>query len=324
MVADLVTFLGGDTAPLERDLERGHAARRRPPSTSSGPASLRDKLEAVRAADAVRQMELDRPEDLDVLGLAEDELEAAVQVFHVRSGRVVGRSALFVDKVEDLTPDELVERLLVDVYADAGIGGAPPGPGPDHARRPRRGLRVPGGRAGAARWSSGCRCAARSGPCSRPCERNAGEAFVRHRLQRTSDHNSRARALEALQRELGLPDAPLRIECYDMSHLQGTDYVGSMVVFEDGLPKKSDYRHFKVATVRRQRRLRGHGGGADPPADRPARGGARPGPGPATSRRGGAGPRHAGDSPTRPSCCWSTAGLGQLHVGDAGARARWG
>jgi excinuclease ABC subunit C len=80
-------------------------------------------------------------------------------------------------------------------------------------------------------------------------EHNARESFVRHRLQRTSDHNSRARALEALQHELDLPDAPLRIECYDMSHLQGTDYVGSMVVFEDGLPKKSEYRHFRVATV---------------------------------------------------------------------------
>jgi excinuclease ABC subunit C len=80
-------------------------------------------------------------------------------------------------------------------------------------------------------------------------EHNAGESFVRHRLHRTADHNSRARALESLQRELALPDAPLRIECYDMSHLQGTDYVGSMVVFEDGLPKKGDYRHFRVATV---------------------------------------------------------------------------
>ncbi len=80
-------------------------------------------------------------------------------------------------------------------------------------------------------------------------EQNAKESFVRHRLHRTSDHNSRARALESLQKELGLPEAPLRIECYDMSHLQGTDYVGSMVVFEDGLPKKSDYRHFRVATV---------------------------------------------------------------------------
>jgi len=80
-------------------------------------------------------------------------------------------------------------------------------------------------------------------------EHNARDAFVRHRLHRTSDHNSRARALESLQHELDLPDAPLRIECYDMSHLQGTDYVGSMVVFEDGLAKKSDYRHFRVSTV---------------------------------------------------------------------------
>jgi excinuclease ABC subunit C len=80
-------------------------------------------------------------------------------------------------------------------------------------------------------------------------EQNAQQSFARHRLQRTSDHNSRARALEALQEGLDLPEAPLRIECYDMSHLQGTDYVGSMVVFEDGLPKKSDYRHFRVATV---------------------------------------------------------------------------
>jgi excinuclease ABC subunit C len=83
----------------------------------------------------------------------------------------------------------------------------------------------------------------------RTVESNATDAFVRHRLHRNADHNSRARALESLQRELGLPDAPLRIECYDMSHLQGSDYVGSMVVFEDGLPKKSDYRHFRVTAV---------------------------------------------------------------------------
>ncbi len=107
---------------------------------------------------------------------------------------------------------------------------------------------LPDGAAGRAGGASGCRYGAPRRPCSRPCERNAGEAFVRHRLQRTSDHNSRARALEALQRELRLPDAPLRIECYDMSHLQGTDYVGSMVVLRR-TAQKSDYRHFKVATV---------------------------------------------------------------------------
>src|SRR5207244_13456561 len=79
--------------------------------------------------------------------------------------------------------------------------------------------------------------------------RNAGEEFARHRLRRGADHNSRARALNALQEALDLPDAPLRIECYDMSHIQGTDYVGSMVVMEDALPKKSEYRRFKVRSV---------------------------------------------------------------------------
>ena len=247
MVADLATFLGGDTGPLERHItsamQEASAAL-----DFERAGALRDKLEAIRTADAVRQMELDQPEDLDVLGLAEDQLEAAVQVFHVRAGRVIGRSALFVDKVEDLNPAELVERILVDVYADAASGVprqilVPNLPADLEAvgeyLADRRGgqvlLRVP-----------------LRGPKADLLEtvrRNAADAFLRHRLQRTSDHNSRARALEALQRELHLPVAPLRIECYDMSHLQGTDYVGSMVVFEDGLPKKSDYRHFKVATV---------------------------------------------------------------------------
>jgi excinuclease ABC subunit C len=175
-------------------------------------------------------------------------LEAAVQAFHVRSGKVVGRTALYVDKVEDLTPPELMERILVDVYADPASGV------------PRQVLvpTMPADVDAVTEYLNG----RRGGPVAlrvpvrgpkrallETVEQNARESFVRHRLHRTSDHNSRARALESLQQELGLPDAPLRIECYDMSHLQGTDYVGSMVVFEDGLPKKSDYRHFRVATV---------------------------------------------------------------------------
>ncbi len=247
MVADLTSFLSGDTAPLERGLEA--AMREAADALEFERASaLRDKLEAVRAADAVRQMELDRPEDLDVVGIAEDELEAAVQVFHVRSGKVVGRMGMFVDKVEDLAAPQLVERILVDVYADPASGVpkqilVPILPGDTEAVaeylvRQRGGpveLRVP------------VRGTKRA--LLRTVESNAKDAFVRHRLHRNADHNSRARALESLQRELGLPDAPLRIECYDMSHLQGSDYVGSMVVFEDGLPKKSDYRHFRVAAV---------------------------------------------------------------------------
>jgi len=247
LVDDLVSFLSGDTRSLERGIES--AMQDAAQSLEFERASvLRDKLEAVRAADAVRQMELASREDLDVFGVAGDELEAAVQVFHVRSGKVVGRLALFVDKVEDLTPGQLMERVLVDVYADPASGIprqvlvptmpedtdavgaylAERRPGPVALRVPLRGTKR---------------------DLLQTVEQNAKESFTRHRLQRTSDHNSRARALESLQAELDLPEAPLRIECYDMSHLQGTDYVGSMVVFEDGLPKKSDYRHFRVATV---------------------------------------------------------------------------
>ena len=247
LVADLTSFLSGDTGPLERNIEAEMGAASKALEFERA-SVLRDKLQAVRAADAVRQMELERPEDLDVFGVAEDELEAAVQVFHVRSGKVVGRSALFVDKVEDLSPAQLLERVIVDVYADAASGvprqvlvPTMPDDGEavtEYLERLRGGpvaLRVP------------VRGPKRS--LLETVEQNAQQSFMRHRLQRTSDHNSRARALEALQQELGLPDAPLRIECYDMSHLQGTDYVGSMVVFEDGLPKKGDYRHFRVATV---------------------------------------------------------------------------
>ncbi|MBF6554850.1 MAG: excinuclease ABC subunit UvrC [Acidimicrobiales bacterium] len=247
MVSDLISFLSGDTGPLEKGLETDmqEAAQALDFERAS---VLRDKIEAVRAADAVRQMELGTKEDLDVFGLAEDELEAAVQAFHVRSGKVVGRTALYVDKVEDLTPPELIERILVDVYADPASGV------------PRQVLvpTMPADVDAVTEYLTG----RRGGPVAlrvpvrgpkrallETVEQNARESFVRHRLQRTSDHNSRARALESLQQELGLPDAPLRVECYDMSHLQGTDYVGSMVVFEDGLPKKSEYRHFRVATV---------------------------------------------------------------------------
>ncbi len=247
LVDDLVSFLSGDTGSLERGIES--AMQEAAQALEFERASvLRDKLEAVRAADAVRQMELASRQDLDVFGVSGDELEAAVQVFHVRSGKVVGRLALFVDKVEELTPGQLMERVLVDVYADPASGVprqvlvptmpedtdavvaylTERRPGPVALRVPLRGTKR---------------------DLLQTVEQNAKESFIRHRLQRTSDHNSRARALESLQAELGLPEAPLRIECYDMSHLQGTDYVGSMVVFEDGLPKKSDYRHFRVATV---------------------------------------------------------------------------
>jgi excinuclease ABC subunit C len=167
----------------------------------------------------------------------------------VRRGRVVGRKGFVVDKVEDLSPEGLVARVLEGLYGEEPALGVPKQvlvPNlPEQldlyeewltmGRGSRVVVRVP---------QRGDKRALQE-----TVTRNAKEEFTRHRLKRASDHNSRARALNELQDHLGLPEAPLRIECYDMSHIQGTDYVGSMVVMEDGLPKKSDYRRFKVKGV---------------------------------------------------------------------------
>jgi excinuclease ABC subunit C len=212
-------------------------------------ARLRDQLTSVRKAIERQQMVADRNEDFDVLGITEDDLEAAVQVFFVRRGRVVGRKGFIVDKVEDLTPGELMGNVLEGLYSEPIPVGLPktvlvPWEPEDldlyerwltAERGSRVTIRIP---------QRGDKKALQE-----TVTRNSAEEFTRHRLRRSSDHNSRARALNDLQDHLGLPNAPLRIECYDMSHLQGTDYVGSMVVLEDGLPKKSEYRRFKIKTV---------------------------------------------------------------------------
>jgi excinuclease ABC subunit C len=212
-------------------------------------ARLRDRLASVTKAIEKQQMVADRSEDLDVIGVADDELEASVQVFFVRRGRVVGRKGFVVDKVEDLTEAELIGNILEGLYYDYPPLGVPEvGAGARRVRGRRplravadRGARLQGADPGA------------------PAGRQAGAARDGHPQRRGGlhpappasgrDHNSRAQALNELQEQLGLPEAPLRIECYDMSHIQGTDYVGSMVVVEDGLPKKSEYRRFKIRDV---------------------------------------------------------------------------
>jgi excinuclease ABC subunit C len=210
---------------------------------------IRDRLIAVRKASERQQMVGTRDEDADVVAVVEDELEAAVQVFFVRHGRVVGRRGFILDKVEDMEGGRLVVRVLETLYGDEPPLGIPPAvlvsaAPEEHAvveqwLAQRRGARV----------SVKVPVRGDKRELLDTVARNASEELVRHRLRRASDHNSRSRALTELQEHLGLPEAPLRIECYDMAHLQGTDYVGSMVVLEDGLPAKREYRRFKIRTV---------------------------------------------------------------------------
>ena len=179
----------------------------------------------------------------------DDELEAACQVFYVRKGRVMGRRGFIVDKAGQLGRSELVSRALERLYFEENPLGCPKQvlvPDlPDNQDLYEEWLREQrGSKVGISVPQRGAKR-----KLQETVARNAADAFARHRLKRTSDHNSRARALNDLQDCLGMPEAPLRIECYDMSHLQGSDYVGSMVVMEDGLPRKSDYRRFKVRTV---------------------------------------------------------------------------
>jgi len=248
LVAELLSFLEGDTDEVVQRLE-AQMAQASDDLEFELAAHLRDRLTAVRKVIEKQQMVFARNEDVDVIGVFDDELEAAVQVFFVRKGRVMGRRGFVVDKVEELDGPELVSRILERLYLDDNPIGWPkellvPELPDDPAlyeewlselRESKVTIRVP--QRGDKR------------KLHETVTQNAEESFTRHRLKRSSDHNSRARALNELQEYLGLPNAPLRIECYDMSHIQGTDYVGSMVVVEDGLPKKSDYRRFKIKTV---------------------------------------------------------------------------
>jgi excinuclease ABC subunit C len=248
LVTDLCEFLDGDTDEIVDRLEADMQAAATDLEFERA-ARLRDRLLAVRKAIEKQQMVAERSEDLDVIGIAEDELEAAVQVFYVRKGRVVGRKGFILDKVEELTPGHLIDRILESMYGDDPILGVPkqvlvPYEAEELATYEEwlsmgRGSRVQ------------VRVPQRGDKRSllETVTRNAEGEFTRHRMKRASDHNSRSRALTELQDHLGLPEAPLRIECYDMAHLQGSDYVGSMVVLEDGLPNKREYRRFKVNTV---------------------------------------------------------------------------
>jgi excinuclease ABC subunit C len=247
---DFVDFMSGQTLRYVKRLERDmrDASRRQEYERA---ARLRDDIGALNRALEKQAVVLGDGTDADVVAFAEDELEAAVQVFYVRGGRVRGQRGWVVDKIEDIDTGGLVEQFLTQAYLDEQ-NEVPrevlvPALPPDEdvvaellqiVRGSKVSLRVP---------QRGDKRALLD-----TVERNAKEAFMRHKLKRSSDITSRSMALQELQDALGLFEAPLRIECYDVSNLQGSEVVASMVVFEDGLARKSEYRRFAIRGVEGQ------------------------------------------------------------------------
>ena len=248
LVGGLASFLSGDTEGVLGDLEASMwvAAEREEFELA---ARYRDRQEDVRRAMLRQEVVTEKAENFDLIAYHGDELETAFQVLNVRRGRVVGERSTIVDRVEELTDPELMARIIRELYGDA--------------EPPREVLvsLMPDEADLLTEWLSGLgermvdlRVPQR-GSKRRLMETasiNAAEAFGRHRLSRQKDHNARAKALRSLQEELGLTDPPLRIEAYDVATLQGTNTVASMVVLEDGLPRRNDYRRFKMRTVEGQ------------------------------------------------------------------------
>ncbi len=301
LAEDFCSFMAGRTGPylrqVEAEMKQAAAAL-----DFELAARLRDDAAALRKVIERNAVVLPDATDADVFALVRDELEAAVQVFHVRGGRIRGQRGWVVELVEELTDGEMVERLLEQVYGDlpapsatgapvvsgpttaVGLGGrAPSAPVPRtngeaagslregqcsptsvddvaHAATtavPREILvpELPPDAAAVAAWLTGLRGAkvdlrvprrGEKAALAGTVRKNAEEALRLHKTRRVGDLTRRSQALEELAEVLDLPEAPLRIECYDVSHTQGTYQVASMVVFEDGAPRKSDYRRFTV------------------------------------------------------------------------------
>ena len=251
LAEDFCDFLAGQTARFATRLEAEMKEAARLEEFERA-ARLRDDLRALERAIEKQAVVFGDGTDADVIALAEDQLEAAVQVFYVRGGRVRGQRGWVVDKVEEVTTATLVETFLGQVYGDA-----PADAEAINAGIPREILvpELPPDPATMTQWLA----ERRGGPVSLrvphrgdkkalldTVARNAGETLVLHKTRRASDLTTRSKALNEIQEALGLDDAPLRIECYDVSNLQGTHVVASMVVFEDGLARKSEYRRFAI------------------------------------------------------------------------------
>jgi len=248
IAADFCSFMAGHSSALERRLttQMKQAAIN---ENFEQAAVLRDALEALKQASERNAIVLGDGANVDLIALALDPLEVAVQIFNVRSGRVAGERGWVADRTDDADEAGLVESFLLQLYSDAAAGdsnGIPPEilvpTRPDsadvmeelleQARGAKVSIRVP---------QRGDKRALLD-----TVGRNAAQTLAQHKLKRAADLTHRSQALSEIQEALGLPEAPLRIECYDISHIQGTNVVGSMVVFEDGLPRKAEYRRFLI------------------------------------------------------------------------------
>ncbi|MBA2952878.1 excinuclease ABC subunit UvrC [Nocardioides sp. MAH-18] len=245
IVDDFCDFMGGQTTAFVRRIEKEMYAASDALDFEKA-ARLRDDLGALNKALEKQAVVLGDGTDADVIALAEDPLEVAVQIFYVRGGRIRGQRGWVADRVDEGGTAELVDDFLLQLYAGAGADEIPreilvPALPPDVAtyeallgdlRGAKVAIRVP---------QRGDKRALQE-----TVAKNAGQALVLHKTKRASDLTTRNRALEEIQDALGLDEVPLRIECYDVSHLQGSEIVASMVVFEDGLARKSEYRRFVI------------------------------------------------------------------------------
>ncbi|GAB4098878.1 excinuclease ABC subunit UvrC [Sinomonas halotolerans] len=247
LAEDFCSFMGGEARRFIAQLEKRMAAAVAELDYEQA-ARLRDDIIAMRKVFERNAVVLAEETDADVFAVEEDELEAAVQVFHVRGGRIRGQRGWVVEKVEDTTPAELVGHLLTQVYGEQSE---------TDGRLPREVLVpvLPDDADGLAAWLSslrGAKVALRvpqrgdKAALMGTVHENAVQALRLHKSRRAGDITTRSLALQELQEALELPEPPLRIECFDISHVQGTNVVGSMVVVEDGIAKKAEYRRFSI------------------------------------------------------------------------------
>ena len=260
IVEDFCAFLAGHTAAYTKRLETEMKVAAAELEFEKA-ARLRDDLAALERVLEKNAIVLGDGTDADVIGIAEDELEAAVQIFHVRGGRVRGQRGWVVDRVEELDTAGLVEHFLQQLYGEQSGESVPrqilvPALPEDSAAISAwlTTLRATNGSSSHATGQVDLHVPRRGDKRAlmETVERNAKQALALHKTKRASDLTTRSQALQDIADSLGMDQAPLRIECYDISNLQGTNVVASMVVFEDGLARKSEYRRFTIKSFEGQ------------------------------------------------------------------------